>query len=104
MTHPISTESDTRQKTTFKPSIQANTIGTVKSLVLKGLGMGFLPKTYIQNELQNGQLMLVLQKHIKRESPIFAVHTHAAFVPKAVTVFIDALQETLTASNQAVYE
>ncbi|WP_395374696.1 LysR family transcriptional regulator [Marinicella sp. W31] len=95
ITHPISTESDTSHKITFKPSIQANTIGSVKSLVLKGLGVGFLPKTYIQNELQNGQLRLVLEKHINRQSPIFAVHTHAAFVPKAVTVFIDALQETL---------
>jgi len=94
--HAITTDSQASTDIMFKPTIQANTIGTVKALVLKNLGLGFLPKAYIEQELHNKQLKLVLVKQASTESPIYAVHNHAELVPKAVVYFIDALKQKLS--------
>jgi len=69
-----------------------NTEG-VRAGVFAGLGIGLIPTFHFGDEIETGQIMVVLEDHEPEAMPIVAVYPSRRFVPLKVRAMIDYLVE-----------
>ncbi|WOE42972.1 LysR family transcriptional regulator [Acinetobacter chinensis] len=81
---------------TARPAIKASNGETVRQLALEGLGITCLSRFLVQDDLNLGRLVALLEDQIKIEyQKIHAVYYQREHLPKRVRLFIEFLAEKL---------
>ncbi|MDV2468215.1 LysR family transcriptional regulator [Acinetobacter chinensis] len=81
---------------TARPAIKASNGETVRQLALEGLGITCLSRFLVQDDLNSGRLVALLEDQIKIEyQKIHAVYYQREHLPKRVRLFIEFLAEKL---------
>lgn len=83
-----------------KGSFVSNSLIVMRSAAMSGLGVAMLPLYSVDNELQKGSLVSVLDDFQAPPRPIYAVYPHHA-APKKVSNFIDFTRKQLRANSAA---
>ena len=81
-----------------KPTVVINHLESAYKLIKQGCGIGVLPKWFIQDDLNKGALVELLDDWVvsgqsQNESSIYAIYPNTNFESKKVRVFIDFLVE-----------
>jgi len=74
-------------------SIQADSGPVLRKFVLAGSGMSVLPRWLIQNDLNSGALVAVLDEYRPTEVPINALYLQKHYVPLKVRCFVDYFEQ-----------
>ena len=83
------------KKIAVNGNIRAYSNPEIRNLALSGLGIGYLGKCSIYQELQNGSLVSILQNYKTPALGTYAVYPHKKFLNKKTKVFIDFIAEIL---------
>ena len=85
------------QVSTLEPRalLAANNGDMLCALAVQGLGLARLADYHIANELETGQLIVVLQDHELDREPIYAVFPSKRYLSPRVRVFLDFISERL---------
>lgn len=68
---------------------QVNGAEMVNNLVLKGVGIGFIPDVLVSEHIKNGQIISLLQNASKHKTSLNLLRPNMAFVPPKVRKFCD---------------
>lgn len=80
----------------YNINLRMDDIESLKMAILSKLGIGFLPKTTIDKELSNGELIQVpLINEYKLPIDYYLILKEDAHIPPAVKTFIDFILETV---------
>lgn len=82
-----------RKNIKLEPLVEVNSSSICKSLVLSGLGIGWMIKNFVQRELNNGKLYII-DTNIESFNVNVTVAYHKQFNQKHVNKFIETLQNT----------
>jgi DNA-binding transcriptional LysR family regulator len=75
---------------------QTNGLEVLRSWILEGRGIGFVPECSVYHDIQQGRLEAVLSDHEGEDRGLFVLFPNARFVPLRVRLFIDFLVEKLS--------
>lgn len=80
---------------TVKPlsAMLVNESNLLLQSLLAGLGIGYLPKPFVANYLENGQLTEILTDYQIPSRPLWLIYPQREFVPKRLAVFWEWLSE-----------
>ena len=76
------------------PAYAANSMGVLKTLVLRDAGIAMLSQAMMQNEIAAGNVLPVLPEWSPPAVPVYAL-TETRLLPAKIRVFLDFLQDTL---------
>lgn len=71
--------------------MEVNSPLAVKSAVLQGLGFSLIPDFVVNEEIENGSLVALLDDYIKTDAGIYAVYPHRRYLPAKVRAMVDYL-------------
>lgn len=71
--------------------MEINSPLAVKAALLSGLGFSLLPEFSVEEEIENGKLVPLLDDYIDLGSGIFAVYPHRRYLPAKVRTLVDFL-------------
>lgn len=74
----------------IRPAVSANNFETIFDLVTNNLGIGFLPKTYLEQE-SGRKLTQVLPKWTSAPIPVHALYQNRKYLPLRVKTLLDEL-------------
>lgn len=77
---------------TVQGQFETNNSEGVREAVKSGLGIGVVPSWLLSDEIQKGELMLLLQKFEPIQLPMYAVYPSRKFVPLKVKALIEFLK------------
>lgn len=75
-----------------KGSMSSNNALSLKKAALNDIGLIYVPKCSIYNELKNGSLVKVLSKFKARSLGVFAVYPYTRYKPEKITLLIDHIK------------
>ncbi len=88
-------EGKVHKKIAINGNVRAYSNPEIRNLALSGLGIGYLGKCSIYQELQKGSLVSILENYQTPVLGTYAVYPHKKFLNKKTRVFIDFIAETL---------
>lgn len=91
----LRTQNGSWQQPQLKPHIRCDDILGIRSLLLRGVGIGALPSFIGDADVDAGRLLPVLPSWRSISSTIYAVRPHSRQLPRRVGAFTELLQETL---------
>ena len=71
--------------------ISSRDIQSVSAFTYRGHGIGLLPSTYCERQIQSGGLVRVLSQWTSPQMPVYAVYATRKFMPSKLQVFLEAL-------------
>lgn len=87
-------ENDDIQKSILvKGSMSSNNALTLKKAALNDIGIIYVPKCSIYNELQCGSLVRVLSNYKARSLGVFAVYPYTRYKPEKITLLIEHIKQ-----------
>ena len=84
-------EGEVRVKVTS--AFRSNTGHAIRSAILAGVGIGWLPEALIHDQLKSGKLKALLPTHSMSPIDVHAVYPSARHVAAKVRAFVDYLEE-----------
>lgn len=75
-----------------KGSMSSNNALSLKKAALNDIGLIYVPKCSIYNELQNGSLVSVLNNVKARSLGVFAVYPYTRYKPEKITLLIEHIK------------
>jgi len=78
----------------FSPVLKSGNETMLLLAAKEGMGLAFMPKPMIEDELSEGVLERVLPEMISFAAPIFAVYPNRSYLPAKVRAFLDFLVES----------
>ncbi len=79
------------QSIAVKGVIEVNSPEVARRAALAGIGVTLVPEFSIENELEDGRLISLLEDQLPTGGGIYAVYPHRRHVPTKVRVFVDFL-------------
>ncbi|MGF1697129.1 LysR family transcriptional regulator [Vibrio kyushuensis] len=76
---------------TVSPKIISDSVGFIKSAVLRHRGIGFLPKIFIEQDIESGQLVALLPNLTPIEEHGWLLHTQAKTLTQTCRLMINHL-------------
>jgi DNA-binding transcriptional LysR family regulator len=73
-------------------TISSRDIQSVSAFTYRGHGVGLLPSTYCERQIQSGGLVRVLSHWTSPQMPVYAVYATRKFMPSKLQVFLEALE------------
>jgi DNA-binding transcriptional LysR family regulator len=86
----------------FSPVLISEGVTSVREAVRDGLGVALLPDWLIEDELESGELVLVLPKWKARDLPVHVVYARQRVLPTRVSTFIDFAVRYLSPARKTV--
>lgn len=77
--------------------LSANSVSSVRELVLRGHGLHMGPVWAFQDEIKRGRLRAVLPAYTLPSFPLHAVHAPSHYLPAKISSFIDRLAASVAA-------
>ena len=74
-------------------AFSSNSALVLRKAALSGLGIGYLPRYCIDEDLKSGALRQLLPKYSPPQRPIYVVYPPAGRIPERVRTFVDFLAE-----------
>jgi|GEM_PF-1168432 len=74
-----------------RPAMQINNSFTIKSVILAGGGIGFVPRPIVEDEIASGQILEIKSLRDSQPLQLFVVRPPNKHLPKRVRIFIDYL-------------
>jgi DNA-binding transcriptional LysR family regulator len=87
-------ETFAKHHTPLNISLELATIETIKRFVQLKLGLAFVPRICVREELERGTLASVPVRGLTYTRTLFAAHRRHAALSPAVTAFLDVLRES----------
>lgn len=83
------------QRTTvnFEPRLMGNNAEIEVAMMVKGIGIGRVPLFCCQQELDRGELEIILEDYDQPELGIYAIYPHRQYLTAKVRSFVDFLVE-----------
>ncbi|OAT24270.1 LysR family transcriptional regulator [Proteus myxofaciens] len=78
-----------------KSFFETNTIAALKAMALQHQGMAFLPRWYIQQELQQGDLIALFPDMPLVSQSVNALFPYSSHIPRKTRLFIDYLKDNI---------
>jgi len=85
-----------RHTVTVTPRLVANSMRTLKTWALDGLGIAMLSRIVCADELRRGTLVPLLKSYVADEEPVSVVYASDRFMPARIRGFVDFLAGELT--------
>lgn len=82
-----------------KGSMSSNNALSLKKAALNDIGLIYVPKCSIYEELQNGSLESVLNNYKARSLGVFAVYPYTRYKPEKITLLIEYIKQGYKALN-----
>jgi len=86
-------DNGTPTSTQVKGSMSSNNALSLKKAALNDIGLIYVPKCSIYDELENGSLVRVLNNYKPRSLGIFAVYPYTRYKPEKITLLIQHIKE-----------
>lgn len=83
-----------------KPNMQINNSITIKSVILAGGGIGYLPRVIVEDEIESGQIIEIKSLRDSQPLQLFVIRSPIKHLPKRIRVFIDYLALAYRSSNE----
>lgn len=79
------------EKTTVvvRPRVEFNSPHAVRKAALVGLGFARIPRIFVENDLNEGRLVEVLENYVDAERSIHIVYPHRQYLPSKTRFFVD---------------
>lgn len=87
------TENDIIKSIAVKGSMSSNNALTLKKAALNNVGIIYVPKCSVYNELQSGLLVNVLTHYKARSLGVFAVYPYTRYKPEKISLLIEHIKE-----------
>lgn len=78
---------------TVKSRIEINSPNAVRAAALSGLGFARIPRIFINNDLENGRLVEVLENFVEEDRTVHIVYPHRRHLPNKTRVFVDFIAD-----------
>jgi len=86
-------DNGTPTSTQVKGSMSSNNALSLKKAALNDIGLIYVPKCSIYDELENGSLVRVLNNYKPRSLGIFAVYPYTRYKPEKITLLIQHIKQ-----------
>jgi DNA-binding transcriptional LysR family regulator len=80
-------------------NLRVNNGETVRTALLAGVGVGYLPAFMIADDVRSGALVPVLQDFVRPEVGVFALYPHSRYLSAKVRAFVDFLVRRLAGNR-----
>ncbi|OUS71047.1 LysR family transcriptional regulator [Pseudoalteromonas sp. A601] len=87
------TEYDLQRSILVKGSMSSNNALSLKKAALNDIGIIYVPKCSVYNELQNGSLVQVLNQYKARSLGVFAIYPYTRHKPEKITLLIESIKK-----------
>ncbi|HIF08643.1 MAG TPA: hypothetical protein EYQ81_01520 [Sneathiellales bacterium] len=67
----------------------------VRSSLLAGLGVGYLPAFMVSQNVKSGAIATALDDYIRPATAVYAVYSHSRYLSAKVRAFVDFMVERL---------
>jgi DNA-binding transcriptional LysR family regulator len=75
----------------FSPVLRSRNETILLLAAKEGMGLAFMPKPMVEDDISDGRLERVLPKKISFAAPLFAVYPNRSYLPAKVRTFLDFL-------------
>ncbi len=83
-------------------SMELASIETIKKFVSIGMGISIVPKSYVQNESEQGTLRLIRIKNLKMIRKLGLIYRKNRYLSRASKAFLEVVEETLQADRETL--
>lgn len=87
------TKNEQQESIIVKGSMSSNNALSLKKAALNDIGLIYVPKCSVHEELKKGSLVQILNQYKARSLGVFAIYPYTRHKPKKITLLIDSIKK-----------